>query len=121
VPPHGYENLADYYRPGQIDDCLENKLGIHDAEQLDVIEHEISNRRSAELITHPLPNQTFDFEHLKRIHGHLFGDVYEWAGPEVIGEDRGICTKIGLGCGGGLVEWAHKGPDFSGEESWRHS
>jgi cell filamentation protein len=33
----------------------------------------------AELYENPI-NGDFDFEHLKRIHHHLFQDLYDWAG-----------------------------------------
>jgi cell filamentation protein len=76
-----FENWGDYFWPGQIDDCRRNLLGIHDASQLEVAERKHTFARSLQLekaeVTVP---QTFDLEHLRGIHRHVFGDVYEWAG-----------------------------------------
>lgn len=56
-----------------------NRLGITDAKALQESETALSALRMGELIDHPIPG-TFDLEHLKRIHGHIFQDVYSWAG-----------------------------------------
>ncbi len=55
---------------------LKNKLGIHDAAQLEEIERSLVVQRLREKI----PEGDFDLEHLKAIHHHLFQDLYEWAG-----------------------------------------
>lgn len=60
-------------------DVLVNKLGIRDAEVLDRVERLITDERTKEMAL------SFDFgecgfEDWKRIHAHLFGDVYDWAG-----------------------------------------
>lgn len=60
---------------------LKNKLGIKDGSILEQAE--------TELTVHNLLNVDekircekgkFDFEHLKKIHKHIFGDLYKWAG-----------------------------------------
>lgn len=56
-----------------------NKLGIHDNKALQVAEYDIAYARDAELRANPIKGK-YDLDHLKRIHSHLFGDVYEWAG-----------------------------------------
>jgi cell filamentation protein len=66
-----------YLYPGTK--VLKNKLNIRDARSLNKAEYDFSFQRSAELKSHPI-NGKFDYDHLKRIHGHLFQDVYEWAG-----------------------------------------
>ncbi len=66
-----------YLYPGT--QVLINKLDIRDGKRLAQAENDLSFQRAAELLKNPIPGQ-FDYDHLKRIHGHLFQDVYEWAG-----------------------------------------
>jgi cell filamentation protein len=58
---------------------LRNKLGITDAELLEPHIARLSFQRVAELEEHPLPGN-FDIQHLRRIHHHIFQDVFPWAG-----------------------------------------
>ncbi|WP_127116227.1 Fic/DOC family protein [Shimia sediminis] len=55
---------------------LRNKLNIRDAESLDRAERLIVQNRSQQGV----PSGDFDLPHLKAIHRHLFGAVYDWAG-----------------------------------------
>jgi cell filamentation protein, protein adenylyltransferase len=55
---------------------LRNRLGIRNAEQLEAFERLMAMQRAAEGI----PTGDFDLAHLQAIHGHLFQDVYDWAG-----------------------------------------
>ncbi|MFN9090138.1 MAG: Fic/DOC family protein [Alphaproteobacteria bacterium] len=58
---------------------LKNRLGIfHDPEELRCREREYSMER-AETV-HDEVSGNFDAAHLRAIHGHIFQDVYEWAG-----------------------------------------
>lgn len=66
-----------YVYPGT--DVLRNRFGIRDRQELSRVEAEVVRARSAELREH-LEQPPFDLERLQAIHGHLFGDVYEWAG-----------------------------------------
>ena len=59
--------------------CLINKLGIRDEEKLCSVEAQITFARSVMLEENPIVGD-FGFEHFKKIHGFLFGDLYEWAG-----------------------------------------
>ena len=52
---------------------LRNKLGIRDANRLDYFEREIVTQRLAEIV----PAGSFDLEHLRAIHRHLFQDIYD--------------------------------------------
>lgn len=54
---------------------LRNKLGITNQQALNEIERKIT--RNAEL---DMPSFSLDFEGIKKIHKHLFKDIYEWAG-----------------------------------------
>jgi cell filamentation protein len=74
-----FESWGDYFWDGQIDDCLRNKLGIHDPDQLENAERIITAARAAELAADP-PPATFDLAHLREIHRRVFGDVFDWAG-----------------------------------------
>ncbi|WP_350277481.1 Fic family protein [Kribbella sp. HUAS MG21] len=76
-----FENWGDYFWPGQIDDCKINKLGIHDAAELERAERSRTAERAVELIAGDVEiPRTFDLDHLRAIHRHLFQDVYDWAG-----------------------------------------
>lgn len=55
---------------------LRNKLGIFDADRLDVVERRLVTQRSIE----GAPAGHFDLAHLQAIHRHLFQDIYDWAG-----------------------------------------
>lgn len=55
---------------------LRNRLGIADARKLDRAERRLVGDRIAEGV----PVGSFDLNHLRAIHRHLFQDVYEWAG-----------------------------------------
>jgi cell filamentation protein len=57
-------------------ECLKNKLGLRDAEILQAFELEMSTLRADE----PLPAGRFGPSHYRRVHHHLFQDVYRWAG-----------------------------------------
>jgi len=67
----------------QSSGCLRNILGINDLEKLSRIETAFASGRFSELRKNSFDkktNKTFDFEHLKSIHKHIFQDVYNWAG-----------------------------------------
>jgi cell filamentation protein len=55
---------------------LKNRAGLRDADTLEAFELEMSTLRADE----PLPAGRFTSAHYKRIHHHLFQDVYTWAG-----------------------------------------
>ena len=61
--------------------CFRNLLGIDDPEVLWKVETCFALMRSYELETELISlDKTFDLQHLKAIHKHLFQNVYEWAG-----------------------------------------
>lgn len=66
-----------YFYPGT--EVLKNKLDIHNQNELERREAEITFERLVELYEHPIEGN-FDAEHLRNIHRYLFGDIYEWAG-----------------------------------------
>lgn len=55
---------------------LKNKLGLRDPALLEAFEVEMTSLRARE----PLPGGKFDPLHYRRVHHHLFQDVYGWAG-----------------------------------------
>jgi cell filamentation protein len=55
---------------------LKNKAGIRDAARLQAFELEMSTLRAEE----PLPAGKFTPAHYRKVHHHLFQDVYRWAG-----------------------------------------
>lgn len=69
----------DYFWPGTT--VLANKLGITDSDLLAEAEYILSSRRAQEITAGTIEiDRSFDADHLKALHGHLFGDLYEWAG-----------------------------------------
>ena len=86
-----------YLIPDLPDDVLRNKLGnaeepygMTDGDLLRELEEGFTATRMIEQKHRPIPG-AFDFDHMKRIHQHLFQDVYEWAG-----EPRNVTvTKAG--------------------------
>ncbi len=75
MSPEGYDAFEDpYCYPGTS--VLRNRLDIRDQAELNAFEVEITTLRAEE----PLPVGDFDPAHYRRIHHHLFQDVYAWAG-----------------------------------------
>jgi cell filamentation protein len=60
-------------------DVLRNKPGLRTADGLARYEYERAAWRLEEMRRWPPPDR-FDLEGLKRLHGHIFQDVYDWAG-----------------------------------------
>ena len=58
---------------------LRNKLDLTDQQKLDQFEGEITTLRLVELQENPIAGQ-FDLAHLKKLHFHIFQDIYDWAG-----------------------------------------
>jgi cell filamentation protein len=71
----GYDAFDDpyYYKSTET---LKNKLGLRDAATLESFELEMTTLRAKEA----LPVGLFDPAHYRRVHRHLFQDVYRWAG-----------------------------------------
>lgn len=74
---HKYEYDVRYCYPGS--NVLRNKLIITDKDILEEEERRITSLRTAEAMKKGIRGK-FDFNHLKRIHKFLFGDIYDWAG-----------------------------------------
>lgn len=70
-----YELFEDPYSYRGLN-CLKNRLGLRDPALLEAFEVEMSTLRAEE----PLPDGRFGPTHYRRIHWHLFRDVYRWAG-----------------------------------------
>lgn len=60
-------------------EVLINKLDIRSAKELEKAESALTFIRLAQI---KCVAGVFDYDHLKRIHGFIFGDLYEWAGKE---------------------------------------
>ena len=62
------------------DSCiLKNKLGIKNQEELEEAERNITALRILQLKTGELRGEP-NFKYLCKIHKHIFGDIYPWAG-----------------------------------------
>jgi cell filamentation protein len=87
-----------YCWPGT--DCLHNRLGLHDPEELTRAEHELVGIRTAALTASVVPG-AYDTAHLLRFHRLLFQDVYDWAGQLRVGDiskgDQSFCPVQLLG------------------------
>ena len=69
------------YDPVREDGTLRNLLGERDPGVLASKEYARTTRRQRELLSGDVDvPRTFDADHLRSIHRHLFQDVYEWAG-----------------------------------------
>lgn len=77
--PLSYEYERDDYYCYPDSSALKNKLNIEDEEALNEAEREITALKTLELIDRPL-NGELDFDYIKRLHKHLFSDIYDWAG-----------------------------------------
>lgn len=60
-------------------DVLINKFNIHNKEELDKIERNVT---AIKLMQIENVGGDFDFKHLKEMHRFIFGDIYDWAGKE---------------------------------------
>lgn len=71
----GYDAFDDPYSYKGTN-ILKNKLGLRDPVLLESFELEMTTLRANE----PLPGGQYDARHYRRLHHHLFQDVYSWAG-----------------------------------------
>jgi cell filamentation protein len=71
----GYDAFDDPYCYKGTE-TLKNKLGLRDPATLESFELEMTTLRAKEA----LPPGDFDPAHYRRVHRHLFQDVYPWAG-----------------------------------------
>ncbi|MBI6882336.1 Fic/DOC family protein [Pseudomonas putida] len=77
----------EYYGSSSIDDdphvydngVLKNHFGIRSTAELGEVEASLSGLRGIELHENPISGR-LDLEHAKKIHHHLFQDIYPWAG-----------------------------------------
>ncbi|NPV76278.1 MAG: cell filamentation protein Fic [Anaerolineae bacterium] len=68
---------------------MKNKPGIEDAEKLRQYEYHTVAGAEVSLMQNPIKGN-FDFAHLKKIHGILFGEMYSWAGrPRTVDISKG--------------------------------
>ncbi len=74
-----YEYEQDSYYCYSNSFVLKNKLNIRDEDELRAAEREITSLRTAQAMLNKIEGN-FDFNHLKKIHNFLFGDIFEWAG-----------------------------------------
>lgn len=58
---------------------LKNKIGFKDLNKLCTFEGDYTQLRNAEIIVKPIKGN-LDFAHLKKIHSHIFQDIFDWAG-----------------------------------------
>ncbi|MEF2976276.1 Fic/DOC family protein [Subtercola sp. YIM 133946] len=127
APPANFviAHYDDYEIPGSmtlrnrlIDD--DHPLGIEDPTQFRQLELEISRVRLVELAMHPVQGE-LDYDHLKRIHGRIFHDIYSWAGTERVGPEtpmiRYAPDTVNYGPGdpaAALVKYSYyPGPDIA--------
>jgi len=66
-----------YSIPGT--DCLANKLGVADADELREVEAQLASIRDIQISRVSVPG-SYGLAHLLRFHEILFSDVYDWAG-----------------------------------------
>ena len=69
--------MDPYVYPGTS--VLRNLRDLRDPKNLAEFEADATGRRLKELRSKPIGG-SFDAKHLKAVHGHIFQDVYAWAG-----------------------------------------
>lgn len=72
-----FEHDSKYCYPNSK--VLKNKLGIRDAVKLEEAERKVTSLLTMKAVQKGVSGK-FDFNHLKKIHKFLFGDIYDWAG-----------------------------------------
>ena len=72
-----FEHDSKYCYPNSK--VLKNKLDIDDAVELEEAERKITSVLTMEAVQKGIRGK-FNFNHLKKIHKFLFGDIYSWAG-----------------------------------------
>lgn len=72
-------NIDSYVYPGTY--ILRNKFDMISHEELSRYERVIAAARLMQFYINPVKGN-FDFEHFKKIHHHIFQDIYDWAGKE---------------------------------------
>ncbi|MGW9114511.1 Fic/DOC family protein [Microbacterium sp. NPDC055683] len=77
-----FDTWESYFYPPPDNATMRNVQGIRDPRALHVFEYGATALRQKQLNMDPslAGEHTFDAAHLRRIHRHLFQDVYEWAG-----------------------------------------
>ena len=87
--PLSYEYERDDYYCYLGSSVLKNKLNIKEERALNIAEREITSIKTLELIDKPLDGE-LNFSYIKKIHKHLFSDIYNWAGePRKIDISKG--------------------------------
>lgn len=77
----GFDSWESYFYPPPDEGTLRNLLDERDADALHVKEYGRAAVRQRELVSGEVAiARTYDAEHVRAIHRHLFQDVYEWAG-----------------------------------------
>lgn len=71
-----YSGIDPYTYPNGV---LKNKLHIQDEKLLEELERTTVATRIVQLRENPIKGN-FDLAHLRKIHHHLFQDIYDWAG-----------------------------------------
>lgn len=75
--PYTIDATSNGCYPGTT--VLINKLDLHSQVELNEVEAALFTFKAMQWEEKPLCT-TFDFEHYKAIHRHLFGELYDWAG-----------------------------------------
>jgi cell filamentation protein len=96
---HVFRSWQDYFIPGTV--VLRNKFtgpgrpyGEPDPDKLRIAEERAAGFRLIELAARPIVG-SFDYDHMKAIHLHIFQDVYEWAGQERVAPIGQFMSKDG--------------------------
>lgn len=69
-------------------------FGETDQARLTALEERVTAIRIVELAARPIDG-SFDYDHFRSIHRHVFQDVYEWAGEERTAPTDRFMTKLG--------------------------
>lgn len=93
--------MADTYL--RASGVLQNRFGLDDHAALSKAEMDLTRSRLAELNDGKALSSTFERDHLKALHHHIFQDVYPWAGrmrDETFTQDGHDYSRINISKGG---------------------
>jgi len=84
MPGHQFDSWESYLYPAWVGTglrTLRNKFDIRDPMALRAAEYSRTTRRARQIRSgEVMIPRTYDAQHLRAIHWHVFQDVYEWAG-----------------------------------------
>ena len=103
-----FDTWESYFYPPPDEGTLRNLFDERDPVVLTRLEYVETARRQRELLAGQVAiPRTYDADHVRAIHRHLFQDVYEWAGQY-------RTVNMAKGVGRGFADVTRWGPGLGG-------